>query len=227
MDTHSKPVALDLYCCQGGATRGLQDAGFYVIGVDIEPQPNYCGDEFIQADVITYLGEVLFGPNVRDLGERPALVHASPPCQARTKAQKIQGREHPALIAPTRELLRELGVPYVIENVVAETPALDTDPLKDPILLCGTMFGLRTYRHRQFEASFPLTAPEHPRHERRQVKMGRPIGPDDFYQAIGNFSGVEIARQDMEVPWMNRDGIRECIPPAYAEYVGKRFLASA
>ena len=44
--------ALDVYCCAGGATRGLQQAGFHVTGVDHKPQPRYCGDEFIRADVL-------------------------------------------------------------------------------------------------------------------------------------------------------------------------------
>jgi DNA (cytosine-5)-methyltransferase 1 len=220
----NKPIALDLYCCQGGATRGLQDAGFHVIGVDKSPQPRYCGDEFIQADVIEFLTEFI-DLEAHQLVATPKLVHASPPCQGGTNAQKIQKRDHPRLIGPTRTLLRELGVPYVIENVVPGPELAGLDPLIDPVLLCGTMFGMRTYRHRLFEASFPLTAPPHPEHLQQQVKMGRPIGPGDFYQAIGNFSGVELARQDMRVPWMSRDGIRECIPPAYAEHVARQFLA--
>ena len=47
--------ALDLYCCAGGATRGLQQAGFHVTGIDHKPQCNYCGDVFVLADVLTYL----------------------------------------------------------------------------------------------------------------------------------------------------------------------------
>jgi DNA (cytosine-5)-methyltransferase 1 len=34
----NKPKLLDLYCGAGGASKGYQRAGFYVVGVDINPQ---------------------------------------------------------------------------------------------------------------------------------------------------------------------------------------------
>ncbi|MDX2710176.1 SAM-dependent methyltransferase, partial [Streptomyces sp. PA03-6a] len=55
------------------------------------------------------------------------------------------------------------------------------------------------------------------------VKMGRPLNAGDWYHAVGNFSNVPYVRADMGVHWMTRDGIRECIPPAYAAWVGTAF----
>jgi DNA (cytosine-5)-methyltransferase 1 len=141
--------ALDLYCGAGGATRDLQLAGFHVTGIDLFPQPNYIGDRFIQADVLTLAPDFLAGFD---------FVHSSPPCQALSTMRHVHNAK-PHLIPATRELLRASGRPYVIENVEGARAHLI-----DPILLCGTMFGLgaegrELRRHRLFETSFPVSAP--------------------------------------------------------------------
>ncbi|OPG09411.1 SAM-dependent methyltransferase [Streptomyces sp. GKU 895] len=204
---------LDLYCCQGGAAKGYADAGFDVTGVDLAPQPRY-PYTFIQADALAF---------VREHGAEFDFIHASPPCQFDSDCQRLQGNDHPDLIGPTRTALEATGRPFVIENVRGALPKLRT-----PVLLCGGMFGLATYRHRYFEigGGFHLVQPRHPRHTAPQAKMGRPVPPGHYGQFIGNFSGVALARQVMGVPWMNRDGIRECIPPAYTEWIGRALLAS-
>ena len=211
-------LLLDLFCCQGGAAAGYAAAGFEVIGVDLAPQPRY-PYRFVQADALAYLHNLI---TIGAIGAFSA-VHASPPCQRKTKCQKIQGREHPALIGPTRELLQQTGLPWVIENVVPEGE--DDDPLIDPVLLCGAMFGLHTYRHRLFESNMGLTVPAHPPHTAATVKMGRPIRSGDFYHAVGNFSNVPYVRADLGTPWMSRDGLRECIPPTNARHIGHTLLA--
>ena len=53
-DKGVRPRLLDLFCGAGGAAMGYQRAGFYVVGVDNRPQPHYCGDEFHEADALTF-----------------------------------------------------------------------------------------------------------------------------------------------------------------------------
>ncbi|CAM5458760.1 hypothetical protein SALBM135S_03843 [Streptomyces alboniger] len=204
---------LDLYCCQGGAAKGYADVGFEVTGVDIAPQTRY-PYSFVQADAIDF---------VRQYGPEFDFIHASPPCQLDTDCQRLQANSHPDLIGPTRAALQATGRPWVIENVRGALPKLRT-----PVLLCGAMFGMATYRHRYFETGggFYLVQPRHARHTAPQAKMGRPVPPGHYGQFIGNFSGVPLARHVMGVPWMNRDGIRECIPPAYTQFIGAAVLTS-
>lgn len=202
-----KPKLLDLFCCQGGAGMGYHRAGFNVIGVDLFPQPRY-PFPFHQRDAVEFL---------RIHGKRFDAVHASPPCQAFTNAQKLMGNEHPDFITPIREVLHDLGLPFVIENVPGA-------PLDDPFELCGAMFGLGTYRHRLFETNWDVEVPEHPKHEARTTKMGRRPIDGEMMHVVGNFSGVAKAKEAMGIDWMNRDGLRESIPPAYTEYIGQQLV---
>lgn len=216
-----RPKLLDLFCCAGGAGMGYSRAGFDVIGVDISHQPHY-PFRFIQADAIKVLELLLDGRVLEINGEGFTLddfaaAHASPPCQAFTNAQKIQGNAHPDLIEPTRELLSATGLPWVIENVPGA-------PLIDPVELCGSMFELGTYRHRLFETSWYLDDEWHPEHVARTTKMGRKPVAGEFMHIVGHFSGVAEARAAMDIDWMTRDELREAIPPAYTEYVGKRLI---
>lgn len=209
------PWLLDLFCCAGGAGVGYYRAGFNVIGVDIEPQPHY-PFTFVQADALDVLAGQIKGLGIKSF----AAVHASPPCQLYSNAQRIRSNDHPDLIGPTRALLEPLGIPYIIENVMGAQ-----EELIDPVMLCGAMFPeLRVYRHRLFESSFDLDVPDHHKHTIRQTKMGRQPVPGEFVHVVGNFCGVEYAKEAMGINWMNRDEMAEAIPPAYTEYLGKQLM---
>lgn len=194
---------------------GYHRAGYDVWGVDIVPFKRY-PFTFVQMDAIKFLDNLIAQ---RDGGGLPipfTAIHASPPCQAWTAAQRIRQNDHPDLIGPTRERLRKIGLPYIIENVVGA-------PLEDPFLLCGSMFpGLRVYRHRLFETNFPVTVPGHPQHIWPITKMGRPPREGEFMHVVGNFSGVAAAREAMDIDWMGRNELREAIPPAYTEWVARQ-----
>lgn len=164
----NRPKLLDLYCGGGGCSRGYDLAGFEVVGCDIEAQKRY-PYPFVQADALTLLDCLLEGGSFTandgqgcGLSYRLsdfAAVHASPPCQDSTVLKALhKDKEYPKLIGPTRDLLLATGLPYVIENVPPRRDAAER--LIDPILLCGTMFGLRTScgaelrRHRLFEINW-------------------------------------------------------------------------
>ena len=213
----SRPRLLDLYAGAGGAAMGYHRAGFDVVGVDLHPQPNY-PFEFIQADALLYLR----GLESLNIGSgAPAwfefdAIHASPPCQAFTNARVIHGNDHPDLLTPTRELLKETGLPWVIENVPGA-------PMRKDLVLCGSMFGLedekgQLRRHRWFEFSDPTVAPlVHPcRHEGQTISV--------FGHGGHVYHGVEQWRSVMGIDWMTRDELSQAIPPAYTEYIGRALL---
>lgn len=209
---------LSLFCCQGGSASGYERAGMTVVGgVDMDPQPRF-PYPFVQGDALQFLRK-----HIRWILANVDLIDSSPPCQGYSDTQRINDHEWPKLIPELRELLLWVGLPYVIENVVGAR-----DEMHGPVELCGTMFGLHTYRHRLIETGgFKVAPPEHLKHPEKSVKMGRPLREGDFYHAVGNFSGVDYARRDMGVEWMSRQGIRECVPPAYTEHIGRQFLAQA
>lgn len=212
---------LDLFSGAGGAAEGYRRAGFTdITGVDIAPQPRY-PFRFVQADALDYLRGLINSGEVAGFD----LIHASPPCQAYSKAQHIRdnGHEHPDLVAGTRRLLRRAGVPYVIENVPGA-------PLENGVVLCGTLFDLRVYRHRLFESSALFLAPRcaHPPYLRDgyvcvygNVVRGRQTGTrGNKYRRYT----TAYARRAMGIDWMTRDELAQAIPPAYTEYIGREMI---
>jgi len=198
---------LDLFCGAGGASMGYYQAGFEIVGVDIKPQKHY-PFEFHHANAMTY---PLEGFDV---------IHASPPCQRYSKMTKTRwrGREldHPDLIARLRDRL--IRKSYVIENVVGA-------PLNQPLLLCGSMFGLGVRRHRLFETSFniPQLACQH-------AQQGLVVGVYGHTGAGANRNrernrnrknGIHEWQQAMGIDWMTANEISQAIPPAYTKYIGE------
>jgi DNA (cytosine-5)-methyltransferase 1 len=199
---------------------GYHRAGFDVVGVDVVPQPRY-PFAFMRFDAL----ELLAMPSLAGVVN---VIHASPPCQAFTIAQRINGRDHPDLLGPTRDALEMTGVPYVIENVPRA-------PMRADVMLCGSMFGLDVQRHRLFESNVPLGSQPTSCNHVWTTRTGRPVGVyghtgisrtfDPTRRGSGNH-GWSVAdwRQAMGIDWTTRDELAQAIPPAYTEHVGRQLL---
>lgn len=213
----SRPKALDLFCGAGGVSKGLDDAGFEVWGVDIESQPNYVhAGRFVQANALA--------PPF-DLSDFD-FIWASPPCLAYTPAaarERKAGREYPDLIEETRNMLSRVEAHTAIENVPQA-------PLRRDLVLNGTMFPeLRVIRKRIFELNFFMFGPSSRQRPGRVSHGG--------YSTVcggGRCSGVPLSanawhtdaakKLAMGIDWMKRKELANAIPPAYAEFIGREAL---
>jgi len=213
---NDKPILLDLFCGAGGAAVGYNRAGFDIVGVDINKQPNY-PFEFIQAD---WEEPLYFLPGLWEREKRPYVIHASPPCQAYSLLTNMWDKTiHSDLIPNVRERLKLINAPYVIENVIGA-------PLLSPIKLCGTSFGLGVRRHRLFELSDPpiLFPPcNHYRHKAMRVTGN--TGGSSKRDTEALFGTLEDWKISMGIDWtITAFECKEAIPPAYTEWIGKYLI---
>lgn len=230
----TRPRLLDLFCGAGGCAMGYHRAGFDVVGVDIAPQKHY-PFAFVQDDALAY---------VAAHGHEYDAIHASPPCQGYSRMRHLpwlKGREYPLLIEATREALQTTGKPYIIENV-------EGAPLENAVMLCGTMFGLKVYRHRLFETSFFMLSFPHTKHQEvighgrmlndraaasasgwvslpSKGTLNRPQDADGMLSIGGhNFPGGGAGHRAMGIEWMTRAELAQAIPPAYTFHLGMQLM---
>lgn len=210
---------VDLYCGVGGASKGWARAGFEVVGVDIEAQPDY-PFEFVKGDALEF--------DVSGFD----FIMACPPCQnhiaitAGNRGRVGWTDGHVNLVSPTRVKLVEAGVPWVMECGVGRH-------LRRDLMLCGEMFGLGVLRHRWFEFSDMVVPPAtaHVKHRGKVRGWRHGVYQDGPYVAVygqgGGKASVEEARVAMGIDWTwSQHGLVEAIPPAYTEFVGKYIMSA-
>lgn len=210
-----RPRVLDLCCCAGGASTGYHRAGFDVVGVDVAPRPNY-PFTFVRADAVAY---------VRDHGHAFDLIHASWPCQATCALTKGTNAHLAAryedLLPAGRAAMESTGTPYVIENPEARAD----------VVLCGAMFDLGVLRHRRFElGGWTTPKPRHRRHQGRVRGWRHGEWHDGPYVAAYGKGGGKATVPEMQVAlgidWTDvHEELTEAIPPAFTEWIGRRFLS--
>ena len=203
---------LDLFCKAGGGSMGYHLAGFEVVGVDIKKQKRY-PFEFIQADALEVMAD-------KDFMSQFDVIAASPPCQTHSITQHLRNAQGKStskvdLIPQTRQALQELGKPYIIENVPGA-------PLINPVVLCGSAFGLKVRRHRHFESNVELVGSIC-----NHKAQGRPVGvygsmKDEIPKGGKTASTIEEARKAMGIDWMIWGELVEALPPIYTQFLGKQ-----
>ena len=225
----AKPRLLDLFCCEGGAAKGYQDAGWDVEGVDFVARfrKRYPG-RFILDDALDFAAAQW---------RHYDAIHASPPCHLYSITNASRQYSYPDLVAPTRHTLQAIGKPYVIENVAGA-------PLIDPVTLCGSMFGLtatdtdghplRMERHRLFESNVSLVVPGPCDHDKSvdvagayqgaRARRGRTAAEhryDAKHVRHGGYVPPKDVQEDlMGIDWMTLYGLAQSLPPVYTQWVG-------
>lgn len=204
---------LDLYSGAGMASDGYNSAGFTTTGVDINPQPHY-PYTFTQGDALEVLES--------DLPESFDVIHASPPCQAHTRAKhlrKAQGGEakYADYLTPTLEILNRKWShkTWIVENVPG-APGMET-----AVIECGSSYGLQVRRHRLFMSNAPLIGSVC-----AHAIQGRPWGvyhvmndsiPKGGRTVKSLEHGLEAMGVTRAMPWAS---LKEGFPPAYTHHLG-------
>jgi len=212
-----KVKLLDLYSGAGMASDGYKNAGFEIAGIDINLQPNY-PYHFTQGDALEVLES--------DLPETFDIIHASPPCQAHTRAKHLriaQGGDskYEDFLTPTLEILNRKWSHkvWIVENVPG-SPGMEK-----AVIHCGSSYDLQVRRHRLFLSNIKISGSTC-----NHKKQGRPWGvyhvmkdsiPKGGRTVTSLKHGLEAMGIQREIPWHS---LKEGIPPKYTENIGKQIM---
>ena len=267
---HRAPVVLDLYCGEGGYSRGARAAGCDCFGVDInsacrrryETEPCTNGDRppscmsFYQADITTdrFWRDLAMG-NINGLPVPvPDLIHASPPCTPYSRLAQFGNTALPprdtvdAVIRRLKTLEQHLysstgqALIWQVENVT-ESRKYVTERVESTTLLCGTMMGHQTFRHRLIYGNYVLEAPANHDHKDKHVTSRGVRGNEEFNRRFDsmpppNMYGVyskPYAARGSAHEWhgalgalpntYSSRGLSGCLPTGYGRLTASQMVA--
>ena len=269
------PVVYDLFCGGGGFGRGAQRAGCIVVGVDSQPRPLGYGFKglqrnlsnqflrkpitdmhYVQAEIGDAFWERLMKDGHLPGHPPPDVVHASPPCAPHSSLRFLAARTNPrqSLLLETLARVRQYKmllqhrykryVPFSVENVTGALTEFGNQKLPVAVL-CGTMFGLRVFRHRIFITDEPLDVELRCSHrgkvlgnrglnrtglsssDRHSIASPNMYAPYSWYsRSRGSMDELHLA-MGLEPGAMSYRDLSQSLPPAYGEYVTAQLVTKA
>ena len=272
--THErKPVLWDLCCGEGGFSRGAQYSGFDCYGFDKKDTCSYryehdptadgntlsSGMKFTKADILQdhFWEQLTLGKE----GEYahlppPDAIHLSPDCSSYSHLTMVSARAKSGGTWTIDYLIKKLKayerhratqhgrhVLWHLENV-PDSRKYVSEKVDTQILLCGTMMGHQTFRHRVFYCNYPAQTPENCRHQGKYVgsrgvrfntahnneRFGH-LPPSNMY---GVYSRPYAARGSADewhgalghLPGMfSEEGLRGALPTGYGRLLGSQMIA--
>jgi len=202
----SQPTILHLFADEGIEDEVLCAYGtVYRLGIDPEPNPY---SQVVRGDA--------FRPPF-DVKADLALVHH--PCQRWSTATFASGdpNEYPDTLDDARRVAQEISEHYILENVPGA-------PLRDPVVLEGSMFGSPVTYRRAFETNFAVTQPT------ETVTTNYVALPDDCGGTGLNWIGTKeawmLAKGYNDTRWRARSLKRHAVPTHYLRYLLRYWVAA-
>lgn len=142
------------------------------------------------------------------------LVLLHPPCylwaeSTRHIPDEVREEDYEDLIPTAREIGRELGEHYIIENVPKA-------PLKDPVVLNGRHFRLPIHYERAFETSFPVKQPTAETKREDEVSWW-----DEYSRPLNWWKAAKGYRTN----WEKDSLVKVASPTQYLNYIMGFYLA--
>lgn len=187
----------------GVEAEALQMYG-HVIRATINPQP-HDHSEVIKAD-LSRVDELPFEEN------QFKLTVEHPPC---TPWSDMPGAnktdDAPRLIEEAREIGERYAEHYIIENKPGA-------PLRDPVVLEGSMFGLPIKYERAFETSFPVEQPP------RQKRLAPVAETSPFYYSERSDAWWRAAKGGIQGDYPKEHVAKNCIPLPFIHHLMRAWL---
>lgn len=140
------------------------------------------------------------------------IVVCHPPCYLWAESTRhIPDREevYPDLIPETREVAKDLGEHYIIENVPKA-------PLLDPVVLNGRMFNMPIHYERAFETSFTVKQPADGRKREDEVSWW-----DDYSRPLNWWKTAKGYSHS----WEKDSLVKVAVPQPYLDYLFQFYFA--